>query len=200
MNKFIFLVVFFLIDFAFAQEADAVLYFQDGTKLDGFGGLKGNTILFRLSQNDKADEWKYEDGVLGITFIGFDVKVELQYVRIMTGLKPELLELVTRGNVNLYRRASLLPQNNIEMHNGNIQISNNKNEFFTNPFFADKESYFVKRDFEDLPTEIKPVFFKKILKKYFSDCAILVEKINNNEFNMETLDKLVEYYDDICSD
>jgi hypothetical protein len=47
------------------------------------------------------------------------------------------------------------------------------------------------------PIEISFSFKNRALK-YFSDCKILIDKINKKEFKKDTITEMVYYYNDYC--
>ena len=57
--------------------------------------------------------------------------------------------------------------------------------------------YYVKIINEDNATDITFSFKTRSLR-YFSDCKIIIEKINKREFKKETITEMVYYYNDYC--
>lgn len=94
---------------AFSQDQECILYFKDGTSLEGFGMLKIVNILdpkekikFRLTKKEKGDFWDFED-VSKITFIGFEMTKTFEYIKTSKYEYPKLLEILVDGEVKLYR-------------------------------------------------------------------------------------------------
>ena len=95
--------------FAFSQDQECILYFKDGTSLEGYGMLKIVNILdpkekikFRLTKEEKGDFWDFED-ISKITFIGFEITKTFEYVKTSKLEYPKLLEILVDGEVKLYR-------------------------------------------------------------------------------------------------
>ena len=90
-----------------AQNQECILYFNDGTSIEGFGMLEVKGLLdpiekikFRLTKDEKGDYWDFEE-VSKITFIGFEFNKTFEYVKTSNLEKPKLLELLVDGNVKL---------------------------------------------------------------------------------------------------
>lgn len=201
MKKNLLVFILFFNSNVFAQTQEAILYFNDGTSLQGLGMIKKandylsfrneDKISFRLTEDDKPDLWTSED-VKGITFLGFENSIIMKYVRVDKYDKAELLEVVTDGTVNLYKQTKIV--NTYTFSN-----SGNLGNIFPSSGQTEIEAYYLKRENEEFPTKIKDNYIKSTAK-YFSDCELLVKKIKNHEFTFETLDKLVNFYNDICSE
>jgi hypothetical protein len=189
-NYFIFFL--FLTVSLFGQTQEAILFFKDGTSIKGLGMIKKandfasfrsrDKILFRVSENDKPDLWTSED-VKGITFIYFENSIIMEYLKVDKYEKMELLEVITDGTVKLYKQTKIV---DVYLTSGGMAK-------------AEVEAYYLKRQSEEYPTIIKDNYIKST-SKYFSDCELLVKKIKNHEFTFATLDKLVNFYNDICSE
>jgi hypothetical protein len=201
MNKLILL--FFLIsNFIFAQDQEAIIHFNDGSSIEGFAKIdKKDKIFFKISKTDEPTEWTYDD-VTGVTFLGFEYSIKFEYVRLDKYQKPKLLELVTDGNVKLFRHNYYLVgllEINIFPY---LEKYYNQKDNLYNPFRNyknEKRDYYLKRDSEEFPTKIKDNYIKST-SIYFSDCEVLVRKIKKHEFSFEKIEEIVEYYNDICSD
>jgi len=189
-NYFIFFL--FLKVSLFGQTQEAIIFFKDGTSIKGLGMIKKandfasfrsrDKILFRVSENDKPDLWTSED-VKGITFIYFENSIIMEYLKVDKYEKMELLEVITDGTVKLYKQTKIV---DVYLTSGGMAK-------------AEVEAYYLKRQSEEYPTIIKDNYIKST-SKYFSDCESLVKKIKKHEFTFETLDKLVDFYNDICSE
>ena len=189
-NYFIFFL--FLTVSLFGQTQEAILFFKDGTSIKGLGMIKKandfasfrsrDKILFRVSENDKPDLWTSED-VKGITFIYFENSIIMEYLKVDKYEKMELLEVITDGTVKLYKQTKIV---DVYLTSGGMAK-------------AEVEAYYLKKESEEYPTIVKDNYIKST-SKYFSDCESLVKKIKKHEFTFETLDKLVNFYNDICSE
>ncbi|CAM3885659.1 hypothetical protein FLCU109888_06660 [Flavobacterium cucumis] len=95
--------------FSFSQDQECILYFKDGTAIEGYGMLKIVNILdpkekikFRLTKEEKGDFWDFED-ISKITFIGFEMTKTFEYIKTSKYEYPKLLEILVDGEVKLYR-------------------------------------------------------------------------------------------------
>lgn len=201
MRQFLLL---FLISFtAFAQEQEAIIYFRDGSTASGYGEIKTENflkmpvdpiILFRISQDEKADEWG-PDMVSKIEFFEDHYKV-YAFVETRTGdnVKYRLLEPVTEGKVSLYTetiKSSIYSYQNAVSGSGMPGRLGSYQE-------SEKTVYMVKKD-----TESKLTTFganKNKIIEYFKDCPGIRKKFNSNEFSVKDLKDIVEYYNEYCAD
>ncbi|MFV8346636.1 hypothetical protein [Flavobacterium sp. ZB4P13] len=204
IKKFITFVFILIANFVFSQDQEAIIFFNDGSSIDGFGSINKNNILFRASLNSKTDSWSY-DMVKGITFFGFESTVKFEYVSLEEFSKPEpqLLEVVEEGNVTLYARVRKIFQNFAINSNGfnhpNTQIVTNNFVSFRSGIENVAVEIYVKRANEKHPTSLNSGFYKKAAK-YFSDCEVINKKIDKGEFSKSKILELVQYYNDICAE
>ncbi|WP_291098978.1 MULTISPECIES: hypothetical protein [unclassified Flavobacterium] len=215
--------IFFFIliaNFAFCQDQEATIFFNDGSSIKGFGSIKKNEIIFRVTLDDKPDSWSY-DMAKGITFLGFESTIKYEYVKLdeFSKPKPQLLEVVEEGSVTLYASVKRSFQNfNVRSGGGGFNSGLNTNLGFNNPISnlnilggtpdivsyrssrgeVDAEIY-VKRIDEEYPTSLNGSFYKKA-KKYFSDCEVINKKIDKGEFSKNKILEIVQYYNDICAE
>jgi hypothetical protein len=203
-KKFILFVFILIVNFAFGQDQEAKILFNDGTAIEGFGSINKNEIYFRASLDDKADSWSY-DMVKGITFLGFESTVKYEYVSLDEFSKPEpqLLEVVEEGNVVLYARIRESYMGTSFNSNGfNIQskriVTNNVVSYRSGIENVTTE-LFVKRANEKYPLSLNSSFYKRAVK-YFSDCEVLSKKIDKGEFSKNKILEIVQYYNDICAE
>jgi hypothetical protein len=204
IKKFIIFCFLLIANFAFCQDQDATIFFNDGSSIEGFGSINKNKIYFRASLDDKADSWSY-DMVKGITFLGFESTIKYEYVLLDEFSKPEpqLLEVVEEGNVVLYARIRETFQTTGFNSNGfNVNstriVSNNIVSYRSGRENVTAE-IFVKRAGEKYPTSLNSGFYKKVAK-YFSDCEVINKKIDKGEFSKNKILELVQYYNDICAE
>ena len=203
-KKSIIFVLILIVNFAFSQDQEATIFFNDGTAIEGFGSINKNKIYFRASLNDKADSWFY-DMVKGITFLGFQSIVKYEYVSLNEFSKPEpqLLEVVEEGNVILYAKISESYMGAGFNSNGfNIQsnriVTNNVVSYRSGRENVTTELY-VKRANEKYPLSLNSSFYSRTTK-YFSDCDVLSKKIDKGEFSKSKILEIVQYYNDICAE
>jgi len=189
--------------FAFSQDQECILYFKDGTSIEGFGMLKIVNILdpkekikFRVTKEEKGDFWDFED-VSKITFIGFEMTKTFEYVKINSMDYPKLLELLVEGEVNLYR--------NTEINTHSIYYGNNGFEKNNFPAYSESKTQqnYLKRDNEEIATCIDCNLFKswaKNVSKYLANCKNLVDDLNNHKYTFAELEDVIIFYNDFCSD
>jgi hypothetical protein len=204
IKKFIKFVSILIANFAFCQDQEATILFNDGSSIEGFGSINKNKIYFRASLDDKADSWSY-DMVKGITFLGFESTVKYEYVSLDEFSKPEpqLLEVVEEGNVILYARiresymGASFNSNGFNVHSAQI-TTNNVVSYRSGRGNVTTELY-VKRANEKYPLSLNSSFYKRAVK-YFSDCEVLSKKIDKGEFSKNKILEIVQYYNDICAE
>ena len=203
INKFITFFFILIVNYAFCQDQEATIIFNDSTTVDGFGSINKNKIYFRASLDDKPDIW-ISDMVKGITFFGFESTVIYEYVLLdeFSHPEPQLLEVVENGNVTLYARVRKIVNVNSNSLNSNISIIKSVSNDVV-PYQSAKEDgsveIFVKRANEKFPTSLNWSFYKRAAK-YFSDCEVLSKKIDKGEFSKNKILEIVQYYNDICAD
>lgn len=211
INKFITFFFILIVNYAFCQDQEATIIFNDSTTVDGFGSINKNKIYFRASLDDKPDIW-ISDMVKGITFFGFESTVKYEYVSLdeFSHPEPQLLEVVENGNVTLYARVRKIVTVNSNSLNSNFLNSNGSNISIVKsvsndviPYQSAKEDgsveIFVKRANEKFPTSLNWSFYKRAAK-YFLDCEVLSKKIDKGEFSKNKILEIVQYYNDICAD
>lgn len=211
INKFITFFFILIVNYAFCQDQEATIIFNDSTTVDGFGSINKNKIYFRASLDDKPDIW-ISDMVKGITFLGFESTVKYEYVSLdeFSHPEPQLLEVVENGNVTLYARVRKIVTVNSNSLNSNFLNSNGSNISIVKsvsndviPYQSAKEDgsveIFVKRANEKFPTSLNWSFYKRAVT-YFSDCEVLSKKIDKGEFSKNKILEIVQYYNDICAD
>ena len=203
IKKFILFVFILIANFAFCQDQEATILFNDGTAIEGFGSINKNKIYFRASLDDKADSWSY-DMAKGITFVGFESTVKYEYVTLdeFSKSEPQLLEVVEEGNVILYARiresyiGSSFNSNGFYIQSNRI-VTNNVVSYRNGRENVTTELY-VKRSNEKYPLSLNSSFYKRAVK-YFSDCDLLSKKIDKGEFSKNKILEIVQYYNDICA-
>lgn len=196
MRLIILFILCLSVHLTFGQTDSAKLVFIDETSLEGYATINNNKILFRLTLNDKPDEWD-ETLVKQIIFYGYNTVFIYEYLQINERDKPRLFEVVTEGEVTLYsdftRRKNGLNhwQDNIRSPMRSLNVFDNLQE--------DMPDIYIKRDFEEFPVDLN-YNFKKQIMEYFSDCDVLVEKIRNGTFRKNQIDSIVNYYNDNCAE
>ncbi len=174
----------------FSQSEKATIFFKDGESIQGYGFVKNNKVKFRVSLDSKGDFWEHEmiDKIEFETFFGIKT---FKYIKANDFNPPFLMELVTEGEVSLYRKSSSSWQTNPGL---NGLPSNYKVEKVTN---------FLIRKGDDFPSCLNCGLFNKWKKRsidFFINCPGLIEKIKSNEYREIHLQEIVEYYNDFCTE
>lgn len=194
MNKLLLILSFLTVNLSLSQFRQAKITFNDSTSIEGFGEIKNNKIYFKIEQTDKAEEWS-SDITKGLTFFGYGYSEKFEYIKIDKEPTPQLVELIEEGHVNLYRDTY------IDNHFWeNLASSGSINPLLPYNTFHKatiENSYFVKRDSEDVATNISSSFAKRALT-YFADCGGLMQKIKSKKFTKNNIEDLVAYYNDYC--
>lgn len=188
----------------------AIIYFNDGTSLEGVGRLKTvltskeEVIVFKIDKTDADEIWTYKD-VNGITIIYEDEIIHYEYLKVNKNSFPELYEVVTEGTIKLFKKrtikkylsSSTLPSNNgIETSKG-FNLNQKTSETFVNPKEVENTTYYLKKDAEEFPTKVKDNYIKSFVE-YMKDCDFLVEDIKNHKYNLGQLKELVDEYNANC--
>ncbi|WP_297869238.1 hypothetical protein [uncultured Flavobacterium sp.] len=190
---------------AFSQDQECIIYFKDGTALEGFGMLKIVNILdpkekikFRLTKEEKGDFWDFED-ISKITFIGFEMTKTFEYVKTSKYEYPKLLEILVDGEVKLYRSPETMTYR-LYFENYNV----NKNNFpNTNTPKTNVQNNYLKRDNEEIATCIDCSIIKswaKNVSNYLSDCTTLVDDLKNYKYTFAELEDAIIFYNDYCTE
>jgi hypothetical protein len=197
MKLYSLLIFIFCTHFIFGQTDHAKLIFVDGTSIEGLASIKNNKILFRLSEEDTADEWD-EALVSQIIFYGPETVFIYEYLQINKNTKPQLMEVIDDGEVVLYSDFT-------RRKNG----WNNLSDYFKSPkrmfslnslgFQEDAPDIYIKRKYEKFPIDLNYNFKKHVLD-YFSNCESLVEKIIKGIYRKNDIDKIVDYYNVNCAE
>lgn len=188
------------------EEANFVtIIFNDSTTVKGFGEIKRNKILFKLTKQEEFTEWSY-DMVKGIVFSGYGYVEKYEYIKPDKYTEPKIMEVLETGEVSLYKRWKTVV--NINILNNNINILND----FPTPIVSDdpfreydkdlngfnKEPIlYIKRQHEKNATDINFSFKTRALR-YFADCEIAIKKIKNKTFNIDNIPELISYYNNYC--
>ncbi len=195
MKKHIYLFIFLFAigNFTcFSQSAEATMFFKDGDSIQGYAFIKNNKIKFRVSLDSKAEFWTS----LMIEKVEFDTFFGVktyEYINLNEFGEPVLFELVTKGEVSLYRQSSSY---------WILDSSFPENNFPNNHKVTTVTNYLIRQN-EDYPSCLNCGLFNKWKKRtmdFLIDCPTLVKKIKKNEFREIHLQEIVEYYNDFCTD
>lgn len=174
-----------------AQNQKADLIFNDGDVLEGYGMItKNGNIKFRISLEDKPDTWT-NLMVKGITFYGFETSRTFEYIKLNKRDKPELVELIIKGKVNLYQKVSITNFSSVNFIGGSFQRNQTSYE---------STDLFVKRNNEKIATKLGFWNFKKKAKEYFKDCDVILEMLETGEYKKYSTEEFIDEYNIYCSE
>ncbi|MEJ6791287.1 MAG: hypothetical protein QNK89_00715 [Lacinutrix sp.] len=181
----------------YSQDQEATLFFRDGTTLKGYASITHNrNIEFRLTLEDDPDEWK-DIMVKAITFHGFDTDIRYEYQYLIKGKQhPLLLEVVEKGNVNLYKSIDYYVFN----RRGLFPNDNRFGGYYNEVSKKNKYHYYIRKPNQKLVVKLNNRFYYKEAAKYFQDCPTLVEKINSKKYSKKRAIEIVQFYNDLCDD
>lgn len=184
--------------YLYSQDQEATLFFRDGTSLKGYASIKDNWIIqFRLTLEDDPDEWK-DIMAKAITFHGFDTDIMCEYQYLKADLSyPLLLEVIEKGNVNLYKT--------IDYYTETWRKMSPNDDWWYQRYYIEvskknKNHYYIKKPEQELVTKLNNSFYNKEATKFFEDCTSLVSKINSEKYTKKRAIKIVEFYNDLCDD
>ena len=195
MNRlYTLLFLLFIATNAFCQDEEATLYFIDGTSIDGYAFIKwdksafsshsNDKIVFRVSKDEEPDEWDSSQ-VSRLDVHGYAYEKSFEYIPYVFNRKTyyNLMELVAEGEVNMYVQYSTVYDKLPAGFSGG-----------STP--REVKSYFCKRKSEKVFTAFGGS--KKKIAAYFKNCVSIVNKLATNEFNIGTLEDIVNFYNEIC--
>ena len=94
----------------------AIIHFNDGTSIEGIGRLKTiftskeEVIIFKIEEKDKDETWTFKDAK-GVTLISDEGIKDYEYLKVTKNSFAELYEVVTEGNVKLYKKVKTYSKN-----------------------------------------------------------------------------------------
>jgi hypothetical protein len=187
---------------SYSQTQEAIIYFKDGDSIEGLASLKNNKIKFKISADDKADTWDYEN-VSKIKFIGFDIVQTYEYVKLNSFDDPKLLELIVEGDVCLYKEEKTQIFTDPNITNKTAISTHGTNNINSYAYRTEqyRELFYVKRKKDKYPTYINSGIlsnWKKTTTSFFADCDSLVKRIKDNKFGYNQINEIVEFYNDVC--
>ena len=197
MMKILIIIFFFLLNVYNVvgqanEENFSTIIFNDGTTIKGYGEIKRNKILFKLTEKEEFTEWNH-DSVKGITFSGFGFVEKYEYVIPDKYTEPTIMEVIETGKVNLYRRW----KNNVSMKIVLSAIQVPSYIFNSTDLYTKDPIHYVKKENEQYATDINFSFKTRVLR-YFADCDIIIKKINNRTFKVGNIPELISYYNNFC--
>ncbi|MEP0263176.1 hypothetical protein [Dokdonia sp.] len=191
IQRFIMLIIFFLMYNSYAQKLKATIHFRDGTSLEGYGYTQKNKIKFRLESEEEYDTWT-DLMVKEIDFFWYKNQQTFRYVDIKNRLKYTLLKVIIEGEYTLYGK--LVPE---------VIYSDTPFGFsqaVRSPDNKNLRKYYLHKKGEKKYLEIPKIRSKKYMRKLFNDCEYFSERFDDGEFKNNTLAEIVDYYNYFCID
>lgn len=191
--KELYTLVFFICGIAsYAQETKAILFFRDGTELEGYGRIKGNKILFTIDLEEEADTWT-DLMVDGIYFEWPDDAATYKYVDLQGRQKYTLLKVIELGAYNLYEKEKATYSNSFS---GADLLSLTP----TGTSVGKKTTYIINKSGSKDYTTLSWIRKRRTIRTLFSDCADFVETYDSGEFKKQSIAELVSYYNYFCAE
>jgi len=199
-KKILIPVIFLFTVFSYGQTSKVEVIFKDGSKVEGFGRFTNTeNVKFRKFRRAKEEFFYFKDIDTLKIYYDFEPNVYVQ-MPVEGKKKPKVLEVARTGkNVIFYRE-------NISGFNGASGLRNGFSNFGAGigSFYTIRNSYLRKPDAQKvihLGSNSNHLFtknFKKAAVEFFSDCGILVSKIQNKEFTKRDLKEVIDFYNNEC--
>ncbi|NQY06806.1 MAG: hypothetical protein HRT68_11615 [Flavobacteriaceae bacterium] len=188
-----------------AQKNKAVLFFNDGTSLEGLGKIiSHNRVKFK--SDNKAKPVKYHFSKLERVDIYYKEGAAIYvYVKLKYGGHKVMEELSYGDNAVLYK---LEPKGfspsigfGFSTGGGGSGVAVGGTVGGGQDYFG-LEGYYIRKGDETeaihLGSKAFDVNFKKAAIEYFKDCEPLVAKIKSEEWKFDDIVEIVNYYNKSC--
>jgi len=166
-----------------AQKSEAKLIFKDGKVLQGLGTLtNAKTIRFRQTKKDKKQIYTFEEvDTLKVTYeYGTDIYVKMG---IVDEIEPEILKILkVTDHIAFYHKKFFVGSG----VNGRYVI-----QFYLRRKGEQRAVYFGSNS---LITKN----FKKVATTFFSDCEVVVQSIEDEKYNRQQLEEIIDLYEESC--
>ena len=187
--KLLSLILIFTISTSYAQLNPVTIIFKNGDTIKGIGRKKVYTFKYKTDKKAKAEEFEFSkiksveiESSLGekIIYKFFQVKGWANFIAVE--------EVVSGSKAELFKTSDTFNTGGMMGGMGGQSVT----------------FYYIKRPNEDKLTELGPYSpltndLKAKVKTYFSDCKILIEKLENREFKVrEGLEDIVLFYNNNC--
>ncbi|MGB2761034.1 MAG: hypothetical protein WBC58_13815 [Maribacter stanieri] len=181
-----------------AQNDVGTLYFKDGRKLHGLAKLiNGDQVKFRNAKGEKAQRYHFED-LAQVVINDREEPSTYIYLEIRKGFFNVVRELEI-GPVSLYvleQRGYSAP-----MYVGG---ANSQMNMMHSNFYDINNLYVSKGNSGEIThlgsNQLFSKNFKNAASEYFSDCPVLVTKIQNKEFKKKHVKDIVNFYNLKCNE
>lgn len=172
------------------QEIKATIYFRDGSSFEGFGYIyKNNQIKFRLESQEEYETWT-DLLIKEIAFHSYSGSTLFRYVDLRNNSYYKLLKVLADGEFTLYAK----------MKNSYTTSSVGSNDLFRSAKVTSRVDgdYYLKRKNEKTYTKIVRIAHRKKIRKILNDCEDFTQRYDEGEFRKNTLQEIIEYYNDFC--
>lgn len=184
--------------FAIAQNDAATIYFKDGTKLTGLAKLiNGDQVKFKKFKGDKVKKYHF-DNLAQVVINDREEASTYIYLETREGYYNVVRELEI-GAVNLYvlEQTGYSAPMFVGGANGQMNIAHGS--------YYDIKNLYVRRGVSGEITHLgsNQLFsknFKNAASAYFSNCPVLVEKIQNKEYKKKHIRDIVNFYNLKCNE
>ncbi|MFM9988007.1 hypothetical protein [Flavobacterium sp.] len=196
-KQFIILFCLMIGTLSFSQNKKCIIYFKDGTKIEGLGKLRNEGFVkFRLTE--ESDKINYDSKLID--------KVEINEGEIVGLYKYKKIEeysvwltVLIEGEVSLYTNAvtSYNPGANIGIGAGGMSFGAGGAMSFGGGGAA--VFYYVdhigdKTVFKIATYGVISRRFKKTAAEFFRNCPIIAEKVENETYKKDDLVEIVKFY------
>ena len=189
------------IGFNLYSQNKITITFADGSKIKGYGRVKmGDKIRYKKNKNSKKKIFSYDTKRKVRKFTVhteetdryFEYKIVQRFKRLSY---IKLLEVEKFGKVKLYKYTGTYRVNSFATDGiggfGGMRYSKTK-------YYISKNNSIRVRDLRIGNTYSRR--FRRIAKRYFSDCTDLMKKIKSREyFDRYDIFSVVDYYNDNCN-
>lgn len=205
MKNILFIISLFLTISVSAQKDKTVIFFKDGTSLEGLGKLLPNEkIKFRLDKKTKPVKYHFKD-IERVDIYYPEGAAIYVYVEVRSKRARVLEEIVYGEKATLYKMdpKGFSPAIGFGFGTGGPGGGVAVGGTVGGSHSYGLDGYYIKKaeDKEAIDMGNNLLFsshFKKAIKGYFGDCAALVKKVENGEWTFEHIIEIVEYYNKQC--
>lgn len=188
----------------YGQTQKAKLYLRDGTILIGFAKIKDDGIVkFNKNINGKKSEKHNYKTLKSLDIVEKDDQEATYKYKIVPDFGPILLKIISEGDSQLCLYSYPIKMKNSSGYwSGGMYFATGGNsEFIVNRYYIsyDKSDNIVLKLWSDTYGKGNK-YFRKTVPPFFKDCQSLVDKINNETFGMNDIDKIVNFYNQNCND
>ncbi|CAL2093301.1 conserved hypothetical protein [Tenacibaculum sp. 190524A05c] len=194
MKNLLFLFFFLCCIDLIGQNINATIHLRDGSTLEGIVAYTNNLtyaeyLYFKKDKNSKKQKLNYKK--VDKFFIHEDGENKEYQFKILKHKKPKIFRVVKRGLVSLYYRVITSGvETNLGSQNIHTHLSISK---FKEYYISKEDSHLIEQI--TFPTSFaREKKFRDKVISYFKDCHTLTNKIKKEEFKMDDIIQVVNYY------